>query len=120
MRIDQLLWHLRYYKSRSLATTACKKGHVKVNDHQVKPSKEILNLDIVKVRKNQMNYKFKILDIPYKRIGAKLLNIYIEDQTDKNEINSKKLIKSNLNKVRFDGKGRPTKKQRRELDDMNI
>ena len=118
MRVDQLLWHLRYYKSRSLATTACKKGHVKVNQQIVKPSKVIIATDIVKVRKNQVNCVFKILDVPKKRVNAKLVNIYIDDQTD-DDLNSNEYMKLNKTPKRIKGKGRPTKKERRKLDDIN-
>lgn len=118
MRVDQLLWHLRYYKSRSLATTACKKGHVKVNEQIAKPSKVIIATDIVKVRKNQVNCMFKILDVPKKRVNAKLVNIYIDDQTD-DDLNSNEFMKLNKIPKRIKGKGRPTKKERRKLDDIN-
>lgn len=119
MRVDQLLWHLRYYKSRSLATTACKKGHVKVNEQIVKPSKEIIATDTVKVRKNQLTYKFKILDVPKKRVNAKLVNIFRDDQTIDDQLNSKEFIKLNKISKRIKGKGRPTKKERRKLDNLN-
>ena len=119
MRVDQLLWHLRYYKSRSLATTACKKGHVKVNEQIVKPSKVIIATDIVKVRKNQVTYTFKILDIPKKRVSAKLVNIYRDDQTVNDPFGSKEFMRLNKISKRIKGKGRPTKKERRKLDGLN-
>ena len=59
MRIDKYLWCVRYFKTRNIATTACKKGHVKVNDNVVKPSREIYADDIITVRKNQINYKLR-------------------------------------------------------------
>jgi len=83
MRIDQLLWCLRYYKSRSLASIACKKGHVRINNKILKPSKDILPLDVIMLRKNQVNFEFKILDIPKSRIGSKFIDIYRQDLTKK-------------------------------------
>ena len=76
MRIDKYLWCVRYYKTRSLATTACKKGHVKINNTVVKPSRDVYPQDIVQLRKNQINYKLRVNDIPPNRVGAKLVDLY--------------------------------------------
>ena len=118
MRIDQLLWCLRYYKSRSLATSACKKGHIRLNNKILKPSREILPLDEILVRKNQINYEFKVLDIPKSRVGAKIIDVYRQNLTKNNAFDNKE--KQNLNKIinRNQGLGRPTKKNRREIDNF--
>tara|TARA_B100001559_G_C15959694_1_gene375958 strand:+ start:42 stop:413 length:372 start_codon:yes stop_codon:yes gene_type:complete len=116
MRIDQLLWCLRYYKSRSLASIACKKGHVRINNKILKPSKDILPLDVIMLRKNQVNFEFKILDIPKSRIGSKFIDIYRQDLTKKNAFGNKENQIINRSK----GLGRPTKKERREIDKFNV
>ena len=81
MRIDKYLWCLRYFKTRNLATTACKKGQVKVNDSITKASREVYPTDKITVRKNQINYSLTVNEIPLNRIGAKLVDIYINDNT---------------------------------------
>ncbi len=118
MRIDHLLWCLRYYKSRSLATSACKKGHIRLNNKILKPSKDILPLDIICVRKNQIQFKFKVLDEPKSRVGAKIVDIYRQDLTNQSAFDQK--LNQNLSKIinRDKGLGRPTKKDRREIDDF--
>lgn len=118
MRIDQLLWYLRYYKSRSLATNACKKGHVRLKNQTLKPSRDILPQDLVLVRKDQINYEFKVLDLPKSRVGAKIVDIYRQDLTKKNAFENKE--SQDLNKIinRSRGLGRPTKKDRREIDEF--
>ena len=83
MRIDKYLWATRYFKTRSIATDACKKGKIKINDKNVKPSKEIFIGEKITVRKNQINYKVEVLDIPPSRVGAKLVDLYRRDITPK-------------------------------------
>ncbi|WP_372938166.1 RNA-binding S4 domain-containing protein [Seonamhaeicola sp.] len=117
MRIDKYLWCVRYYKTRSLATTACKKGHVRVNNEIVKPSREVYPLDIIEVRKNQINYKLKVNDIPENRVGAKLVDIYRTDTTPKEAFEAQELLKFSKDYYRKKGTGRPTKKDRRDIDD---
>jgi len=117
MRIDKFLWCVRYFKTRNIATTACKKGHVKVNGDAVKPSREIYITDKIVVRKNQINYQFTINDIPPNRIGAKLVAIYITDTTPKEEFETQELLKISKDYYRKKGAGRPTKKDRREIED---
>lgn len=117
MRIDKFLWCVRYFKTRNMATTACKKGHVKVNGDAVKPSREIYTTDKIIVRKNQINYQFTINDIPQNRIGAKLVAIYITDTTPKEEFETQELLKVAKDYYRKKGSGRPTKKDRREIED---
>jgi ribosome-associated heat shock protein Hsp15 len=117
MRIDKFLWCVRYFKTRNIATTACKKGHVKVNGDAVKPSREIYITDKIVVRKNQINYQFTINDIPPNRIGAKLVAIYITDTTPKEEFETQELLKIAKDYYRKKGAGRPTKKDRREIED---
>ena len=73
MRIDKYLWCTRYFKTRSIATEACKKGHIKINEKAVKPSRDVFPTDKIEVRKNQINYKLTVLDVPPNRVGAKLL-----------------------------------------------
>ena len=85
MRIDKYLWCIRLFKTRSLATDACKKGHVKIDSNNLKPSKEIFGNEVITVRKNQINYKIKVLDIPPNRVGAKLVDLYRKDLTPKEE-----------------------------------
>ena len=68
MRIDKYLWCVRYYKTRTLATTACKKGQIKVNGDTVKPSREIYPTDTIELRKNQINYKLTVNDITPSRV----------------------------------------------------
>lgn len=117
MRVDKFLWAVRYFKTRSIATQACKQGKVRVNDSVVKPSREVYPTDKVVVRKNQINYQLDVLDLPPSRVGAKLVNLYINDVTPKEEFEKLELLKYSKDYYRKKGTGRPTKKDRRELDD---
>lgn len=117
MRVDKYLWCIRYYKTRSIATTACKKGHVKVNGETVKPSREVYPQDRIELRKDQINYQLKVNDIPESRVGAKLVDIYRTDTTPKEQFEARELLKYSKDYYRKKGTGRPTKKDRRDIDD---
>ena len=117
MRIDKYLWCIRVYKTRNIATVACKKGHVKVNDSPVKPSKEVFGNELLLVRKNQINYQFKVLDLPESRVGAKIVDLYRKDVTPKAAFEKMELLKFAKDHYRKQGMGRPTKKDRRDLED---
>ncbi|MGB2086095.1 MAG: RNA-binding S4 domain-containing protein [Flavobacteriaceae bacterium] len=117
MRIDQYLWCVRYFKSRNLASTACKKGQIKVNDRVVKPSREILRQDKIEIRKNQINFSCTVLDLPKSRVGAKLVDIYRMDTTPIEALENREFQQLSQDYYRQKGEGRPTKKDRRSLDD---
>lgn len=117
MRIDKYLWCVRYYKTRTLATTACKKGHVRVNQEIVKPRREVYAQDKIELRKEQINYKLTVNDIPENRVGAKLVDIYRTDTTPKEQFEAQELLKYAKDYYRKKGVGRPTKKDRRDIDD---
>jgi len=117
MRIDKYLWCIRVFKTRSIATAACKKGQVKLNQNSVKPSKEVFGDELILVRKNQINYQIKVLDLPQSRVGAKLVDLYRKDVTPKEEFEKTELLKFAKDYYRKKGTGRPTKKDRRDIDD---
>jgi ribosome-associated heat shock protein Hsp15 len=116
MRIDKYLWCIRVFKTRSIATTACKKGQVKIDNKSVKPSKEIFGNELIIVRKNQINYQIKVLDLPESRVGAKIVDIYRKDITPKEEFEKTELLKYSKDYYRKKGTGRPTKKDRRDIE----
>ena len=118
MRIDKFLWCVRYYKTRTLATTACKKGQVKINDQVAKPGREVFIGDLIVIRKDQINYQLKVNDLPDSRVGAKLVDIYRIDTTPKEAFEAKDLLKYSKDYYRKKGAGRPTKKDRRDIDDF--
>lgn len=117
MRIDKYLWCIRFFKTRNIATEACKKGHVKINEANAKPSKIIFNGDKISVRKQQINYEIEVLDIPKNRVGAKIVDLYRKDNTPAEAFEKLELLKYSKDYYRKKGTGRPTKKDRRELDD---
>lgn len=117
MRIDKYLWSIRLYKTRSIATEACKKGHVKLDEKPCKPSKEVYGNECISLRKNQINYKIEVLDIPDSRVGAKLVDLYRKDITPKEEFEKTALLKYSKDYYRKKGTGRPTKKDRRDIED---
>ena len=118
MRIDKYLWCVRYYKTRNIATNACKKGHIRVNGDVVKPSREVYPMDTIEVRKNQINYKLIVNDLPASRVGAKLVDIYRKDFTPKEAFEAQELLKYSKDYYRKKGMGRPTKKDRRDIEDF--
>ena len=117
MRIDKYLWCIRIFKTRNIATESCKKGHVKIDGINCKPSKDVYGGEIISVRKNQVNYKIEILDIPKSRIGAKLVHQFCKDITPKEEFEKYDLLQYSKDYYRKKGTGRPTKKDRRDIDD---
>lgn len=117
MRVDKYLWCVRYFKTRSQATQACKKGQVKVNNDKVKPSREVYPTDQINLRKNQIDYQIEVLDIPESRVGAKLTNIYRVDKTPQDAFKTVETLKYSQDYYRKKGTGRPTKKDRRDIDD---
>ena len=117
MRVDKFLWCVRYFKTRSLATEACRQGKVRLDEAIVKPSREVYPSDKISIRKNQINYQLEVLDLPSSRVGAKLVNLYITDVTPKEEFEKLELLKYSRDYYRKKGTGRPTKKDRREIDD---
>ncbi|MCD2260597.1 RNA-binding S4 domain-containing protein [Psychroserpens luteolus] len=118
MRVDKYLWCIRYCKTRSIATNACKKGHVKVNGQVVKPSREVYPTDKIDFRKDQINYQIVVNDLPESRVGAKLVDIYRTDVTPKEAFEAKDMLKYSKDYYRKKGVGRPTKKDRRDIDDF--
>lgn len=117
MRIDKFLWSIRFYKTRNIAAEEIKKNRVSIGTSAVKSSKEVKEGDIIKIRKNQIDYKIKVIQIPKSRIGAKLVPLHIQDVTDKEQYELLKLRKMSQDYYRNKGEGRPTKKDRREMDD---
>ena len=120
MRIDQYLWFVRIFRSRNMASNACKAGKIKINDKIVKPSREALPLDIVQVRKEQLWRSYKITDLPLSRLSAKLVGLYQTEITDISMINHQELKGLSAKVIRNEGTGRPTKKQRREIDEIQL
>ncbi|WP_159800311.1 RNA-binding S4 domain-containing protein [Flavobacterium sp. MK4S-17] len=117
MRIDKYLWCVRYYKTRNIATEACKKGHITINGQQAKPSREVFPNDKITVRRDQINYILSVLDIPTNRVGPKLVDVYRKDETPAEAFQHLELLKLSKEHYRAKGTGRPTKKDRRDLDD---
>ncbi|AEE19934.1 heat shock protein Hsp15 [Dokdonia sp. Hel_I_63] len=118
MRVDKYLWCVRYFKTRSIATAACKKGQVKINNTSIKPSREIYPTDTISVRKNQVTYILEVLDLPESRLGAKLVGMYVRDKTPKENLEKLELLKYSKDYYRKKGVGRPTKKDRRSIDEI--
>ena len=120
IRIDKWMWATRIFKTRTVALEACKKNRVTVNDVPAKPSRMIKVGDIVQIRKPPVTYSFKVLDITSNRVGAKLVPQYLENITPPEQYEILELQKIGGFVDRARGTGRPTKKERRELEDFFI
>ena len=118
VRVDKWLWAVRIYKTRSQATEACRKGHVSIGNLPVKPSRSVHLGEIVIVRKSPIVRSFKILELAEKRMSAKLTADYLEDVTPPEVLELEEMQKNMRWLERDRGTGRPTKKDRRELDDF--
>lgn len=117
MRIDKFLWSVRFYKTRTVAADEIKKNRVSIGENVVKSSKEVKEGDVIKVRKNQIDYKIKVIQIPKSRIGAKLVALHVKDMTDPQQYEILQLRRMEQSYYRSKGEGRPTKKDRRDIDD---
>ena len=95
MRIDQYLYNIRQFKSRNIASNACKNGHIQINDKLVKPSKEVVPTDLVKIRKNQIWKTFEIFSLPKNRINAKLVGLYCIEKTENSILETMEKSRSN-------------------------
>lgn len=119
VRIDKWLWAVRIFKTRTIAVEACKKNRVSVNGAVVKPSRMIKVGDIIDVRKPPIIYSFKVLALTANRVGAKLVPEFMENITAPEQYEILELQKISGFVDRMKGTGRPTKKDRRELDNFS-
>ena len=115
VRVDKWLWAVRVFKTRSIATEACKKGRVMLGDTPVKPSRTLKPGDVVKVRKPPVTYSFRVLALTQNRLGAKLVPEYMENVTPQSEWHLLDMVKISGFVDRRKGLGRPTKREGREL-----
>lgn len=118
IRIDKWLWAVRLFKTRSLAAEACKKGKIIVQNRPVKPSKNIAIGDIIQIRRNPIVYSFKVLNVSQNRMGAKLVPQFMAHVTTPDQLALLELLKLEEKNNRSKGLGRPTKKERRDLDEF--
>ena len=110
---------MRIFKTRTIAVEACKKGRIAVNDGMAKPSRMIKVGDVIQVRKPPITYSFKVIALTTNRIGAKLVPEFMENITPPEQYEILELQKINGFVDRARGTGRPTKKERRDLDDFS-
>ena len=118
VRIDKYLWSIRVYKTRSEATDACKGGKIRLNGGDVKPSKTVKVGDILVARKGPVTYTYRILQLIDKRQGAKLVPNYAENLTPQEELDKLRAPVETFFLKRDRGAGRPTKKDRRQMDSL--
>jgi ribosome-associated heat shock protein Hsp15 len=116
IRIDKFLWAVRIYKTRSSASEACRKGRILIGDVQVKPSRIVKENEIVVVKKLPVIFSYRIIKVIENRVAAKVVHLYIDDITPENE--KAKLVNREVGGFvyRDRGAGRPTKKERRNID----
>lgn len=119
VRIDKWLWAVRIFKTRSLAAEACKKNRVQLNGVAAKASRTIKENDVIEVRKVPVLYRYKVIALLEKRVGAKLVENYMQDMTPEQEIVKLDLMRLDSSGGRSKGRGRPTKRERRMLDVWN-
>ncbi len=116
LRVDKFVWHVRLTKTRSLATELIQKGKIKLNSASVKPSKEVKIGDTVSILKNNAVFSYKIKDLIDRRVGAKLVADYLIDITDPLELEKFKTYQDAQRVYRDYGTGRPSRKDRDNLD----
>jgi len=117
-RIDKWLWAARIFKTRTIAAAACKKGQVSLGGTQLKPSRMIKAGDVVSVRKPPITYSFRVLQPIERRVGAKLIPEILENVTAPEQYELLEMSKISGFVGRAKGTGRPTKKDRRSLEDF--
>ncbi len=115
VRIDKWLWAMRIFKTRSIATDACKKGRVSMGQATVKPSRTIKVGDIIDVKKPPITYTFRVKALTENRLGARLVPEYLENLTPKSQYDMLEMVKISGFVDRQKGLGRPTKREGREL-----
>ena len=118
VRIDKYLWAIRVFKTRTEATDACKGGKIRVNGADIKPSKAVKPGDVIVARKGAVAYTYKVLELIDKRQGAKLVPRYAENQTPEEELAKLRAPVETFFLKRDRGTGRPTKKDRRQMDSL--
>ena len=118
VRLDKYLWAIRIYKTRTDATDACKGGKVRLNGYDVKPSKEVKRGDVIVARKGAVSYTYRVLELVDKRQGAKLVPNYAENQTPQEELDKLRAPVETFFLKRDRGAGRPTKKDRRQMESL--
>ena len=118
VRIDKYLWAIRVFKTRTEATDACKGGKIRVNGADIKPSKAVKPGDVIVARKGAVAYTYKVLELIDKRQGAKLVPRYAENQTLEEELAKLRAPVETFFLKRDRGTGRPTKKDRRQMDSL--
>ena len=120
VRIDKWLWAVRLYKTRSLATAACRGGHIKIGGEAVKASRTVHVSEIITARTGEITRTVKVLGVIEQRVGAKVVGTYMEDQTPASE--HLRAMEKREKKIgpgfRAKGMGRPTKKERRQLEGL--
>ena len=118
MRIDKFVWAVRLYKTRTLAGKMVKEGKVLINGEQVKPGRLVNPKDEISIKSPPTARIYKVIDFPKSRVGAKLVDLYRKDKTPKEEFEKTDLLKFAKDYYRKKGTGRPTKKDRRDIDDF--
>ena len=117
-RIDKYLWAIRAFKTRTDATDACKGGKVKIAGVNAKPSKEVKPGDVLTVKKGAVTYTYKVLQPLERRVGAKLVPEYALNLTPESELEKLRTPVETFFITRDRGAGRPTKKDRREIEEI--
>ena len=117
-RIDKYIWSVRLAKTRSQAAEAITKGKVKLNSSSVKPSRDVRIGDEIQVIRHSATFSYKIIELLDKRIGAKLVENYLIDITPEEEKEKLRLYQLAQSTYRVHGTGKPSKKDRRDLDDF--
>jgi ribosome-associated heat shock protein Hsp15 len=118
VRIDKYLHAVRIFKTRSLSSDECRLGKISVNSAEAKASRDVQAGDIISIRHHGYTRTIKVIQILEKRVGAALVEKFYEDITPEEEIIKKDMIRLNKNEMRERGSGRPTKKERRIIDNI--
>lgn len=118
VRLDKWLWAVRIFKTRSDAADACRTNRVLVNDSYAKPSREVKVGDVISVKKMPVVYQYRVVELVSSRQPAKNVPLYAADITPQSELDKLNVPRETIFIVRDRGTGRPTKKERRELDSL--
>jgi len=119
IRIDKYLWAVRIYKTRTLAAEACLKGQVTINDMPVKPSHHVIVDEVIMIRKTPVVHTYQVLRVLHNRLSAEKVKEYIVEITPDEEFYKLDIARLQKNAIRDSGTGRPTKRERRQIDKLH-